>query len=228
MKHPDLVPEVLESNLQRIFARAYEPVEPSAEFRARLRLVLEREIVRPQPVSAVTKFPWRLAAAVLLLLGGALLGWSILRRPAAQRGVEEFLSSGMPALREAPGISWRQLTVDEIEHGVELAAALIELATPGASDARHVRVEIEPEGELEAARGSRLSVSRSDSGSTTAEIAFLAGALALDRRELPGDWRIATSEGDLRLSNGRLEIAYVDREPSRSPTSIASLRVGCA
>ncbi|MFN0006428.1 MAG: carboxypeptidase regulatory-like domain-containing protein [Planctomycetota bacterium] len=215
MTRPDPVPDVLESNLQRLFARAYEPVEPSAEFRGRLRLALEREIVRPQPVAAVTKFPWRVAAAILLLLGGALLGWTMLRRPAAHRGVQEFLSSGLPALREAPGISWRQLTLDEIEHGIELAAALIELATPEASSGRPVRVEIEPEGELEAASGTRVSVGRSDSGSTTAEIAFEEGALALHRRELPGAWRIATSEGDLRLASGRFEIAYVGREPSR-------------
>lgn len=215
MTRPDSVPDVLETNLQRLFARAYEPVQPSAEFRARLRLALEREIARPQQVSKEMRVPWRIAAAILVLLGGALLGWTIFKGPAAHRGVQEFLSSGLPALREAPGIAWRQLTVDEIEHGIDLAAALIELATPGTPDARPVRIEIEPEGELEAAPGSRLSATRSDSGATTAEIAFEEGALALDRREIPGAWRIATSEGDLRLSSGRLEIAYVDREPSR-------------
>lgn len=213
MKPGDPAPDVLERNLERLFARAYEPVQPSAEFRGRLRLVLEREIARPK--SARVGSFWRVAAAILLLLGGVALGWTILHRSPLPRGVEELLADGRAALRENSSGPWRPLTDDEIEHGVELAAAPIELATPNHASARAVRVGIEPDGELEAGPGSRLSVRRLVPGSGVVDLALEDGALTLDRRDLPGSWRIATSEGALRLSSGKLEIACLDLAPPR-------------
>lgn len=205
--------DVLERNLERLFARAYEPVQPSAEFRGRLRLVLESGIARPDAARVGTL--WRAAAAILLLLGGALLGWTMLHRSTTPLGVEQLLADGRAAVREVPSGPWRPLTDDEIAHGVELAAAPIELATPVYTSARPVRVEIEPGGELEVGPGSRLSVRRPDPSPGDFDLALEGGQIALDRRNLPGSWRITTSEGALRLASGQLEIACLDHDPFR-------------
>src|SRR5262249_56812264 len=67
---------VLERNLERLFARAYVPVVPSAEFRARLQRELElalhdRQVRRPVDRS----LRWRAAAAILLAIGAGLPAW---------------------------------------------------------------------------------------------------------------------------------------------------------
>lgn len=202
------VPEVLERNLEQLFARAYEPVEPSAEFRARLRLALENRIARPR--TARTGIAWRVAAGILVLLGGAFVGWKLYRGAEAPLGVEELLADGRSALREVPAGLWRPLTDPEIERGVELATATLEIATPSRASARPVRIAIEPQGDIEAGPASRFTV-----GSGEVVVTLADGALALDRRELAGNWRIATSEGSLRLSNGMLEIACLEVESVR-------------
>ena len=116
MNPTDRAPDVLEANLERLFARAYEPVQPTAEFRRRLRLALERELLRPRAARRSTA--WRVAAAILLLIGGALLGWAIFGRASAPAGVEELHAGS--AEKEGPQGAEKPLTEPEVVDGAVL------------------------------------------------------------------------------------------------------------
>ena len=64
---------VLETNLERLFARAYVPIEPSPEFRARLlRAIRTREVRAPRTSFPV---PLRLAAAAVIALAAGIVLW---------------------------------------------------------------------------------------------------------------------------------------------------------
>src|SRR6185503_636082 len=64
---------VLETNLERLFARAYVPIEPSPEFRARLlRAIRNREVRAPRRWFPV---PLRLAAAAAIAIAAGIVLW---------------------------------------------------------------------------------------------------------------------------------------------------------
>src|SRR6185436_18642703 len=72
-----LEPDVLERNLQLLFTRAYAPVRAAPAFRARLQRELESAIAGTRRAArpARSAFAVRLAAAILVAVGAAVLGW---------------------------------------------------------------------------------------------------------------------------------------------------------
>lgn len=204
---------ILEENLERLFARAYAPVLPSEEFRARLL----REIERSSTARRRRFVDWRAAAALLLAIGAGLLGWRTLRSPARVESVERLLASGRPAVREGAAAGWRPLTEDERRSGVRLGKVALELATPSGAPAA---VLLGSSGKLDAQGASRLSIDASG------EVALEYGAVALERLAAGSPWRVSTHDGAILLDRGTIELACLER--GGAPATRALLRAGSA
>ncbi len=210
---------VLEVNLERLFARAYAPVLASPTFRARLLRTLELGIAGPKPGRQAVR--WRVAAAMVVGLGTALLAWRLLHGPDAVGSVENLLAAGRPVVREGPAGAWRPISDDEIRSGIELGRPTLELATPRDSTAQ---VRLGSAGRLEAQAESRLSIDSPAQGALV--VALERGAIALERYAAGETWRVSTSEGSILLDRGAIEIACLELRGSREMR--ARLRSGAA
>ena len=217
-----LEPDVLERNLQLLFTRAYAPVRAAPAFRARLQRELESAIAGTRRAArpARSAFAVRLAAAILVAVGAAVLGWRLLGGSGrATASVEHLLAGGHAAVREGSSGAWRAFTEEEARSGVRFADAALELATPAGVSA-HVLVG--SDGALDAQPTSRVALDAPREGGLV--VALQSGGVALERGAAEAPWRISTHDGAVRLDAGAIEVACLDLRGS--PATRALLRSG--
>jgi protocatechuate 3,4-dioxygenase beta subunit len=209
-------PGVLEANLERLFARAYVPVEPSPEFRARLLAELRN---RRKTVQR-TRFPvaLRIAAAAAIAVAAGIALWRPVRPAAAS--VESILADGRAALREGPGSDWRPLTDEEARSGVRLAGAKLDLATPAGVSAT---VRIGSADRLETQPSSQVALA--DDASSLV-VALDRGSLVLEHPDPGREARIASADGGVRLATGAIELACLELDGEHATRAL--LRSGAA
>jgi hypothetical protein len=209
-------PGVLEANLERLFARAYVPVEPSPEFRARLLAAVRDREVRPRVARSPVVL--RIAAAILIALGAGIALWrSASAKPPT---VESILAEGRAAVRERAEATWRPLTDEEARSGVRFASARLELATPADVSAT---VRIGAADRLEANPSTQVAVA-DDAPSLT--VALDRGGIVLEHAEPAREVRLSSPDGSIRLANGAIELARLDLEGSLATRAL--LRSGVA
>ncbi|HVS10571.1 MAG TPA: carboxypeptidase-like regulatory domain-containing protein [Planctomycetota bacterium] len=179
--------DVLERNLQALFAHSWEAVAPRAEFRARLEgelLTRVRERARapasPAAPRLAPRLSWAaLAAGIALVAGGLWLARERTRAP----GLEELLARGDVAVRTVPDGSWRAWTAPPgtamplapLEGGLDggLDGGL-ELATPAALEAARLPVIASGGAQptrVRALASSRLTARPAPAGRTSGETA---------------------------------------------------------
>ncbi|MBK7877419.1 MAG: carboxypeptidase regulatory-like domain-containing protein [Planctomycetes bacterium] len=199
-------PDVLETNLQRLFARAYAPVRPAPEFRASLRLALARAERTASRTANAPRAPARrvlVAAAVLLALGATVF---LLLRSGAERGatsLDDVLASGRPATR-ADAAPWRALDDAEAARGFEHAGGHAEFATP---PERALQVWLGADGSA-ALAGGTLWRADFDRGAHALDAALVRGGLVLERLAAGGPWTVDTTQGRFELVRGVLELEF--------------------
>jgi len=169
--------EVLDRNLDRLLRACYAPRRPEPAYRARLRASFARAVAerarrapalaagRPGPeVSATARRDRALrlglglasAAAVLVVLALALRGGG--ERGGASSAVGDpprlasLVEGGAVAVREGLAGPWRGAAPAELERGLALAAAALEVATPAGAGAA---VRLDADGRVELAPASR-------------------------------------------------------------------------
>ncbi len=208
-------PSVLESNLERLFARAYVPVDPSPELRARILAAARNHRVRARRSSFPA--PLRVAAAAAIALGAGIALWR--SSSAKPSSVESILAEGRAAVRVGTDAAWRPLTEEEARSGVRLAGGSLDLATPAEVSAS---VRIGAADRLEANPASQLAVA--DAASLA--VALDRGGLVLEHAQAAREARLSSPDGSIRLSNGAIELARLDLEGS--PATRIRLRSGVA
>ena len=211
---------VLEGNLERLFARAYVPVEPSAAFRARLLAAVRSRTLR----APRSRFPVavRIAAAAAVAavsLGAGIVLWRSAKEPA--RSLEELLAGGAAAVQEDPSEGWRPLREDEVRSGIRLATPRLDLATPAEHPAT---IRIGAADRLELAPASRVALV--DDAASGLEVALDHGSLVLEHAASPPDLRLLTPDGTIRLDHGAIELACLESDGHRSTRAL--LRSGAA
>lgn len=196
MKRDD---RVLEENLARLFARAWQPARPTQEFRARLDAQLRERAGRYGRARA-PRVPLWLAAAAVLAVGAA---WRLYvpQRPGARADVAEILARGEVAWRVAPQDWQAAETRDGVAELGERAAPL-EVRTPP-SAAAHVswmggEFSLDPAGTVALTQEESGEALRLERGALVAR----AGALALD---------LSATDGRLTLEVGSARLAQLEQ-----------------
>lgn len=202
--------DVLEGNLERLFARAYVPVEPSPEFRGRLLQAIRSR--RAVAAKARPRIAWRIAAAAAIALTAGIVLW----RASSSRPqtAEELLADGRAAVREDPDAGWRPLRDEEIRSGVRFSSRELDVATP----AEHaVAVRIGAADRLDVNPSSRLAVV---DASSALSIALDRGSIALEHAEPGREARLSTADGAVRLASGAIELACLDLDGARATRAL--------
>lgn len=212
-------PRVLEENLALLFARAWRPPRPTAEFRARLAQQLRERAGRYGRPRTPAVPLWLAAAAILLALGAA---WSLLgrERGAARADAGEILARGLVAWREAPA-AWRSATPRDGVAELGARAAPLEVRTPGTAAARLAwnggELELESGATLTLARDARGEALHLEQGALVARAGATPlalggpdGALWLEAgrarlAQTPGELEVSLETGRGRLSDGPLQ-----------------------
>jgi hypothetical protein len=211
--------DVLERNLAKLFARAYEPVRAREEFRSKLgqeftgrarRLASSRRRARPWSSPALRV---ALAASIAVLAfvavranAGSLA--AVFERWFGSPGgptLEAILARGEVAWRGAPGASWSAHAGAE-EEPLAVLAPFAEIATPAQ---RSVALDLgpAPAQSWSLFSDSRVEVARDADGWN---VALASGGLLARRGDESADERarVATAEGAVDVFHGSVRVAY--------------------
>lgn len=211
MNEPD---DVLERNLRRLFTRAYRPVVPTAEFRARLvrrletRPTADRAPLQPVRPRRLENTVLAAAALIVVTLGVAYLVLRSTRAVAADP--EAMLARGSVLVRESGDRGWREIEAETAARGLELPFEdQILVRTPA-----HVSIELREASSavvtIAPASSASVDTSRNVSRRT---VDLQAGAVRI--QNLAGkDWTLLGPDGaDVLLSRGTLSARLESSAP---------------
>ena len=207
---------ILDENLRLLLTRAWRPVMPEAQFRARLeRLFVARatELGRGRLR--------RLGPPLILAAAAAAALWLFVMQPfgppAAPRheGLEVILARGAAAVRvwDAAGEwgAWQPQAVDGGVARLQPAGNGFEAATPAEASAR---VEFAPLGSIDLLAGSlagfggRAGSALDPSGARGVAVALERGGCVLELGPGAEPWNVSARGGALDLEHGRLRVAH--------------------
>lgn len=229
--------DVLEHNLERLFAKSYAPVRAEPAFRARLVRALEVELdtrstrararvvgqEARRPHGATARAPrsraWIALAAALLALVGGLAAYQASRGSRASTS-EDLVARGSVAVRE-DGEAWRAASDVEVANGIDTGAPAFAIATPAGVD---VTVRLGSAGRVRIGAESAAAWT-SDASAGERRIELERGSLTLERYGSSGAWTVATRHGDLDLAHGELDVRYGDGERLGAPGECAIVRL---
>lgn len=189
--------DVLERNLERLFARAWRPPRPSAAFRARLHDAFEARAARFARPRRTLAPLWLAAAAALVVVG---LAWRMLGGTAPERplDLQTIVARGEVAWRAGAG-PWNALRAEDGTAQLGARAAPLEVRTPSDVFASVAWAG----GELVLEANGALELRAEPQG----ESAWLARG-ALSARSVDAALQLAARDGGLALAAGsaRLEV----------------------
>ncbi len=233
--------DVLEENLQRLFARAWHPVLPAPRFASELRTRLEAEVARSAPLGAgsgtavrpVRSAPVRpflttarpfltLAAAALALVAGLVATWLFVRGSSAQLTPDVIVAEGHVAVREAAG--WRAASAEELERGFAAGTGAVGVATP---PDQPFTVHLGSSGRVELGPRTRAEVASREKDGARA-IAFDTGSASVRRDDAGEPWRVETPHGLVALARGVLSWSFAADGPGGGACSLVELATGLA
>lgn len=220
MKHADA--SILERNVERLLTRAYRPVRMSETFRA----ALVRRLVQAAAERASRPAPRRWDRPRLVPLAGALAVAAALLLlvvrvwretapgdpEAVGPALEDLLAQAGVALRDGPHSAWRAASAIELESGVPILVAWLEVRTGeqrGASltSGEHTALDLAPRSGLLIEQDGERAVPTEGQSDATATL--LAGELAA-RLDPAQRWRVHAAESELLARGGELTVSMVD------------------
>ncbi len=215
---------VLESNVARLFAASWVPVEPDVAFANDLRARLERELeqrtavgarsdprddastFRPTPLhaplhTAPTRLALRLrlAATFLALLGAIAAAWFLARDPRSSNDARDLVAKGCVAVRAAAG-DWRSATDAELAQGIDVIPAGARISTP---TERAITARLGHTATIEIAADTDVAIAaKSPNGARDITVA---GSSVRARRDADASsWRLVTPDGVVAFAHGDL------------------------
>ncbi len=195
--------DVIDTNLEKLLSRAYEPRLPRAAFRAALR---ERALAashRPGPRLAYPRRaahgwtkPFVAAAAVVL---AALVTWLVREEPVTS--YETILAADAVALRDHPDDAWRAAGSD---HAILLDDAFLEVRTPSS---RGLRVESVALGAIAVDSDSHAELGSTSAANAIRVTTWLrAGAVDVERRAGEGSFVVSSEHGTTLIERGAMRV----------------------